>query len=103
MKRSYLCLSVLCAALLLRWPALAEPGVTQDAIVFGQVAAFEGPAGLLGQEFRDGLLAAFEEANRAGGVKGRKLKLVSEDDGYERRSPSRPPGLWWAAAGSSRL
>ncbi len=64
-------------------PAAAEPGVTRGAIVFGQVAALEGPAGALGREMQAGIVAAFEEANRAGGVKGRKLVLVSEDDGYE--------------------
>ncbi len=83
MKHSYLYLSILCAAVLLCLPARAEPGVTGDAITFGQIAAFEGPAGSLGREVREGILAAFEEANRAGGVKGRKLRLISEDDGYE--------------------
>ena len=79
MKRSYLCLSVLCAAALLCQPALAEPGVPQDAIAFGQVAALEGPAGLRGREFRDGILAAFEEADGAGGVKGRKPRRQSRE------------------------
>jgi branched-chain amino acid transport system substrate-binding protein len=64
-------------------PAAAEPGVTPDGIVFGQVAALEGPAGALGRQMQAGILAAFEEANRSGGVKGRKLVLNSEDDGYE--------------------
>ncbi len=32
---------------------------------------------------RDGILAAFAEVNKAGGVKGRKLELMSIDDGYE--------------------
>lgn len=32
---------------------------------------------------REGLLASFEEANRAGGVNGRKLELKSIDDSYE--------------------
>src|SRR5262245_30174519 len=32
---------------------------------------------------REGILAAFEEANRAGGVNGRKLELKSIDDSYE--------------------
>ncbi|BAQ68921.1 extracellular ligand-binding receptor [Rhodovulum sulfidophilum] len=32
---------------------------------------------------RLGLLAAFEEANRAGGVHGRRVELDSVDDGYE--------------------
>lgn len=63
--------------------AWAEPGVTQDTITFGQIAAVSGPAGSLGTEMRRGVLAAFEEANVKGGVKGRKLALVTEDDGYE--------------------
>src|SRR5690242_10525430 len=32
---------------------------------------------------REGILAAFEQANRDGGVNGRKLELKSIDDGYE--------------------
>src|SRR5437763_4278680 len=64
-------------------PALAEDGVTKDRIVFGQIAALEGPAQALGQGMRQGLLAAFAEANRAGGVAGRKLELKSGDDSYE--------------------
>jgi ABC-type branched-subunit amino acid transport system substrate-binding protein len=63
--------------------ALAEDGVTKDRIVFGQIAALEGPAQALGQGMRQGLLAAFAEANRAGGVAGRKLELKSADDSYE--------------------
>src|SRR5215831_4017916 len=58
----------------------AEDGVTKDRIVFGQVAALEGPAQALGQGMRQGLLAAFAEVNRAGGVAGRKLELKSADD-----------------------
>ncbi len=64
-------------------PAAAENGVTADQIVLGQVAALQGPAAALGQGMRDGLLAAFAAANRAGGVKGRKIALISVDDGYE--------------------
>jgi branched-chain amino acid transport system substrate-binding protein len=61
----------------------AEPGVFDDRIVFGQSAAFQGPAAALGLDMRDGILAAFNEANLAGGVNGRRLELVSLDDGYE--------------------
>lgn len=63
--------------------ARAEPGVFADKIVFGQSAAFKGPAAALGLEMRQGILAAFEEANAEGGVNGRKLELVSYNDGYE--------------------
>ncbi|HYC25317.1 MAG TPA: ABC transporter substrate-binding protein, partial [Roseiarcus sp.] len=61
----------------------ADPGVTPDAIVFGEVAAFTGPAEALGLELRTGILAAFDEANRQGGVGERQLKLISYDDGYD--------------------
>ncbi len=63
--------------------AHAEPGVFDDRIVFGQSAAFEGPAAALGLGMREGILAAFNEANAAGGVNGHRLELVSYDDGYE--------------------
>ena len=63
--------------------AHAEPGVFDDRIVLGQSAAFAGSAAALGLGMRDGILAAFKEANATGGVNGRKLELISYDDGYE--------------------
>ena len=76
-----------CFGLLLMLPAApmarAENGVTADQIKLGQAAALDGPAGALGSGMRDGLRAAFDAANKAGGVKGRKIALISADDGYE--------------------
>jgi ABC-type branched-subunit amino acid transport system substrate-binding protein len=63
--------------------ASADPGVTASTVTFGQSAALEGPASALGQGMKVGILAAFEEVNRNGGVAGRKLELKSYDDGYE--------------------
>jgi ABC-type branched-subunit amino acid transport system substrate-binding protein len=63
--------------------AHAEAGVFDDRILFGQSAAFEGPAAALGLGMREGILASFNEANANGGVNGRRLELVSYDDGYE--------------------
>src|SRR5262245_2572969 len=63
--------------------ARADPGVFDDRIVFGQSAALKGPAAALGVGMRDGIVAAFQEANASGGVHGRKLDLVSYNDGYE--------------------
>ena len=60
-----------------------EPGIFNDRVVFGQTAAFSGPAQGLGIEMRRGIEAAFAEANRSGGVNGRRLELVSLDDAYE--------------------
>ena len=64
-------------------PAFADPGVSADKIVLGQAAVFEGPANALGLGMREGLSAAFAEINGRGGVKGRKLELMTRDDGYE--------------------
>ena len=63
--------------------AFAEDGVSDDRILFGQAAALDGPASALGRGMRLGILAAFEETNREGGISGRKLELISYDDGYE--------------------
>lgn len=60
-----------------------EAGVSADTILFGQVAALEGPSSALGQGMRQGILAAFNEINAKGGVHGRKLGLISRDDGYD--------------------
>jgi ABC-type branched-subunit amino acid transport system substrate-binding protein len=67
-------------------PALAQeatPGVDATRILFGQSAVLTGPASALGQDMRTGLLAAFAEVNRAGGIDGRMLELISYDDAYE--------------------
>ena len=62
---------------------IGTPGVFDDRVVFGQSAAFSGPASQLGIGMRLGISAAFAEANRNGGVHGRRLELVSLDDTYE--------------------
>ena len=59
------------------------PGVSEDRVLFGQSAAFSGPAEALGRGMQLGIRAAFEERNRQGGVHGRRLDLVSLDDTYE--------------------
>ena len=61
----------------------ASPGVFDDRVVFGQSAAFTGPAQALGQAIRLGIEAAFSEQNASGGVHGRMLELISMDDRYE--------------------
>ena len=63
--------------------AAQVPGVSAGRILFGQSAAFSGPAQELGRNMRLGIEAAFQEANRRGGVHGRRLELISRDDAYE--------------------
>ena len=83
MNSNQLGIAVVLLAGLLSAAALAEDGVSGKSILFGQVAAFTGPAQDLGQGMRQGILAAFDEANRSGGIAGRTLELKARDDGYE--------------------
>ena len=70
---------------LLALPALAVSvqGVDDKEIRFGQSAALTGISKNLGLSMQAGVLSAFEEINRKGGVHGRTLKLITRDDGYE--------------------
>ncbi len=63
--------------------AYAEVGVTHTTILLGQSAAFSGPAANLGKEMKEGAMVYFEYINGQGGVYGRKINLISLDDGYE--------------------
>ena len=60
-----------------------EVGVSESRILFGQSAAFSGPARELGRNMRLGIEAAFHQANARDGVYDRKLELLSLDDAYE--------------------
>ncbi|MBL0728362.1 ABC transporter substrate-binding protein [Piscinibacter sp. HJYY11] len=60
----------------------ASPGVHVGRIVLGQSAKLSGSGGTqAGVQYRDGLLLAFNAANAAGGVHGRRIELISLDDG----------------------
>src|SRR3954465_10795947 len=76
---------VLAFGALVALPAAAqqEDGVTANKIVLGQAAVFSGPAAQLGLQMRNGIKAYFDYVNEKGGVHGRKLELVTEDDRYE--------------------
>jgi len=61
----------------------SAPGVTEKEIVIGSCSALEGPSHFLGTETVNGAKAYFAMINDAGGVDGRKLKLVAYDDSYD--------------------
>jgi len=60
-----------------------ESGVSETEIVLGQSCALTGPARELGLAMRTGLEACLERVNRQGGIRGRTVRLVCRDDGYE--------------------
>ncbi len=59
------------------------PGITDNEILIGSCSALEGPSHFLGTETVTGAKAYFAMINDAGGVDGRKLKLISYDDSYD--------------------
>ena len=74
---------LLAGAYLSTGPALAaDPGITDTEIVIGDVEPLTGPPALLGVAASIGHKIAIAEANAAGGINGRKIKYVLEDDGY---------------------
>jgi len=77
--------NILIVALAALLPGLAgaQTGVTSDRILLGQAAVFSGPAAQLGIQMRNGIQSYFAVVNEKGGVYGRKLQLVTEDDQYE--------------------
>jgi ABC-type branched-subunit amino acid transport system substrate-binding protein len=62
--------------------AAQQQGVTDTEIVLGDILPLTGPPALLGVAHNLGVKVAVAEANAAGGINGRKLRLISEDDGY---------------------
>ncbi|HEY6006394.1 MAG TPA: ABC transporter substrate-binding protein, partial [Anaeromyxobacter sp.] len=78
-------------------PKVAARGVFDDGIVLGMVASFTGSNKERGKAMRIGWETAIGEANDAGGIHGRKLRLVAFDDGYD---PARTgPGMKEAIEG----
>ncbi len=81
MKR--LLMAMMVTGVLVYGNAWGEDGISADEILLGQSCALTGPAGDLGTKMRAGLEALFAEVNEAGGINGRKIRLISKDDGYE--------------------
>ena len=75
--------SVLAAALLSATAAWAgDPGVSDTEIKIGDVNIMTGPAAFVGRGVSLGSKIAAGEINAAGGINGRKIKILTEDDGY---------------------
>ena len=60
---------------------IASVAQAQQEILIGYHGTLTGPASWIGLGGRDGALLAIDEINSAGGVNGRKIKMLSYDDG----------------------
>jgi len=63
-------------------PSFAVDGVTDDTITIGAFGPLTGHGAFIGLAGRDGLNLAVKQINDAGGVNGRKIKLIVEDDAF---------------------
>jgi len=89
MMRSLKVLGLAAGALALgQLPALAQTRVTNEGIspteiVIGTHQDLSGPIKVWGVPVSNGMKMAVEEINAAGGINGRKLKLILQDNGYD--------------------
>ena len=60
-----------------------QQGVSKTEILVGSIQDLSGPLAGYGKQLRNGMQLRADEANEQGGIHGRKIKLVVEDDGYD--------------------
>ena len=60
-----------------------QRGVTATEVVFGMHTDLSGPAATYGVSSSNGVKMKFDEVNEAGGIFGRKLKVIVEDQAYQ--------------------
>ncbi len=58
-------------------------GVSNTEIVLGTHQDLSGPVSSIGSHLRDGLLLAVDDINAAGGIHGRKIRLIVEDSAFD--------------------
>jgi branched-chain amino acid transport system substrate-binding protein len=63
--------------------AQGTPGVTRSELVLGTIQDLSGPLAAYGKQIRMGMQMRVDEANEMGGLHGRKVRLLVEDDGYD--------------------
>ncbi len=75
---------LLSLALLAPWGALrAGPGVTDSEIVIGQSLGLTGPLAAMAPELVNITKTYLDGVNAQGGVHGRRIRMVTEDDAYK--------------------
>jgi ABC-type branched-subunit amino acid transport system substrate-binding protein len=83
MNRKYQLAAGLAAVCIIAGPAAAQnaPGITDTEIKIGQTMPYTGPVTAF-STLGKGEIGYFKMINEQGGVNGRKLNLISLDDGY---------------------
>ncbi len=73
------------AAVAMLWSAACtkksdKTAAVSNEIIFGEYGSMTGSESTFGQATHKGLLMYVDEVNKAGGVKGKQIKVISEDD-----------------------
>jgi branched-chain amino acid transport system substrate-binding protein len=76
------------AMMLAATPSIAQVkttnnGISATEIIVGNHTDLSGPVKVWGVPFANGMKMAVDEINAAGGIHGRKIKLIIEDSGYD--------------------
>ena len=61
----------------------SQNGVSESEVLLGQSAVLSGPLGVAMKAFNAGAHLAFDDINARGGVVGRKIRVLSLDDGLK--------------------
>jgi ABC-type branched-subunit amino acid transport system substrate-binding protein len=82
-RRSFCAAALAAAAFAPAHGALSpEPGVSDHEIALGQIIALSGPLASITPDIVNSANAWFNQVNERGGIHGRKIKVVTLDDGY---------------------
>jgi branched-chain amino acid transport system substrate-binding protein len=80
-RREFLFIWALCGSMVFLGSLSGVPAMAQDTIRIGAILPLSKAAfAQAGEEQRRGLLMALEEVNQAGGILGKKVELIIEDD-----------------------
>jgi branched-chain amino acid transport system substrate-binding protein len=86
MNRSFhttVAMSALALALGSAQAQTATQGISKNEILIGTILDISGPIAAFGKQSRGGMQLRVDEINEQGGINGRKLKLLVEDDAYD--------------------
>jgi branched-chain amino acid transport system substrate-binding protein len=82
-KKWAVLLAVVCLCLFSSLASWAEEGVTNTEIKVGTTTDLSGPIAFMGKGVTDGAKLYFQYINDQGGIYGRKITFLMEDDGYQ--------------------
>jgi len=84
---------VLCIAVMGCLATLATSATAQQTIKIGELNSYKAQPAFL-DSYKKGWEMAIEEINAKGGVIGKKLEVISRDDGAIRATPCVQPKNW---------